>query len=184
MNTRSNIHHRDTEAQRAKRRSPCLRASVVKETVPRIPYRPSPRLPIRRSGGAVASLERRKRQRFPISLGIRFTSGNRRMHTEGQGEVLNISSSGVAFRTATELTPGTPIQASMCWPVTLNGDCILRVSMEGKVVRTADNGLAVMSLERYEFRTGGRLSAPRADIEAAKRNFTNLSGGNGNRLFV
>jgi hypothetical protein len=132
----------------------------------------------------VASLERRKRQRFPMSLGIKFTSGNRRTQTEGQGEVLNISSSGVAFRTAAELTPGTPIQASMTWPVTLNGDCILRVSMEGRVVRTAEDGLAVMSLERYEFRTGGRVAAPRAEIEAAKRSFASLSAGNGARAFA
>ena len=132
----------------------------------------------------MGSMERRKRQRFPMSLGIKFSAGNHRMRTEGQGEVVDISSSGVAFRTAAELTAGTPIQASMSWPVTLNGDCILRVSMEGRVVRTGEGGLAVMSLERYEFRTGGRLSAPRADIEAAKRSFASLSGGSGARAFA
>jgi hypothetical protein len=132
----------------------------------------------------VALLERRKRQRFPMSLGIKFSSGNRRIRTDGQGEVVNISSTGVAFRTPVALTPGTSIQASMNWPVTLNGDCILRVSMEGRVVRTTEDGLAVMSVERYEFRTGGRLSAAPAEVEAAKRSFAALSGGNGARVFA
>ncbi len=119
-----------------------------------------------------------------MSLGIRFTSGNRTVRTDGQGQVVNISSSGVAFRTTSELTPGEHIQASMSWPVTLNGDCVLRVSMEGRVVRTAEDGLAVMSLERYEFRTGGRVAAPQAELEAAKRNFVNLSAGSGARAFA
>lgn len=128
--------------------------------------------------------ERRKRLRFPMSMGIKFSSGNRRTRTDGQGEVVNVSSSGVAFRTAAELTPGAAIQASMNWPVALNGDCILRVTMEGRVVRVAEDGLAVMSLDRYEFRTGGRVAAPRADIEAAKRSFVSLSGGNATRAFA
>ncbi len=132
----------------------------------------------------MAALERRKRQRFPMSLGMKFTSGNRRVRTDGHGEVVNISSSGVAFRTACELTPGAAIQASMSWPVTLNGDCVLRVSMEGRVVRTAEDGLAVMSVDRYEFRTSGRLSAPRANIEAAKRSFVTLSAANGLRALA
>jgi hypothetical protein len=119
-----------------------------------------------------------------MSLAIKFTSGNHRTRAEGQGEVVDVSSSGVAFRTAAELAAGTLIQASMSWPVTLNGDCMLRVSMEGRVVRTAENGLAVMSVDRYEFRTGGRITASQAEVEAAKRNFAILAGGGGTRAFA
>ncbi len=120
-----------------------------------------------------------------MSLGIKFTvAADDRTQTLGQGQVVNISSSGVAFRTSSKMTPGAAVQASMDWPVTLNGDCILRVSMEGRVVRTAEHGLVVMSVAHYEFRTGGRVSAPRAEIEAAKRSFASASSGNEVRVFA
>lgn len=124
------------------------------------------------------------RQRFPMSLAIKFSSGTRRVRTDGQGEVVDISSSGVAFRTAVELAPGASIQASMNWPVTLNKDCLLRMTIEGRVVRTTAAGLAVMTVDRYEFRTGGRASALRPEIEAAKRNFAILSTSTPARYYV
>jgi hypothetical protein len=62
----------------------------------------------------------------------------------------------------------------MEWPVALNGDCVLRVTMEGRVVRVED-GLAVMSVLRYEFRTGGRVGMPAGrDLEALKRRIGSL----------
>ena len=115
------------------------------------------------------TVERRAKQRFPLDLTLRFTvSKGHRKQIQGHGTVVNISSNGVAFRTETELASGLPIEASMEWPIALNGDCMLRVSLEGRVVRVG-NGLAVMSLARHEFRTGGRLGAPRPEMEALKR---------------
>ncbi len=116
------------------------------------------------------TLERRSRQRFPLDLALRFTANKgRRSQIQGHGDVVNISSSGVAFRTESELTPGLSIAASLAWPVALNGDCVLRVTVEGRVVRV-ENGLAVMSVARHEFRTGGRVGAPaRTEMEALKR---------------
>ena len=88
--------------------------------------------------------------------------------------MLNISSNGVAFRTETPLAPNLSIEASMEWPVALNGDCVLRVTMEGRVVRV-ENGLSVMRVERHEFRTGGRVGSPSAaDLEALKRRIGGL----------
>jgi hypothetical protein len=119
--------------------------------------------------------ERRARQRFPLNLELRFTaSKGGRQPIQGRGEVANISSSGVAFRTETALLPGLSIEASMEWPVALNGDCVLRVTMEGRVLRV-ENGLTVMSVGRYEFRTGGRLGAPsNSDLEALKQRIAGL----------
>jgi hypothetical protein len=115
-------------------------------------------------------IERRARQRFPLNLEIRFTVSNGgRKRIQGRGEVVNISSRGVAFRTETALTPDVSIDASMEWPVVLNGDCVLRVMMEGRVLRV-EKGLSVMTVIRYEFRTGGRVgAAPDSDLEALKR---------------
>jgi hypothetical protein len=46
--------------------------------------------------------------------------------------------------------------------------------MEGRVLRV-ENGLTVMSVGRYEFRTGGRLGAPsNSDLEALKQRIAGL----------
>ena len=120
-------------------------------------------------------MERRARQRFPLNLEIRFTAGKGpRQQIQGRGEVVNISSRGVAFRTGTVLTPDLSIEASIEWPVTLNGDCVLRVTVEGRTIRV-ENGLSVMRVDRYEFRTGGRVGAPVAsDLDALKRQIGGL----------
>lgn len=121
------------------------------------------------------TVERRTRQRFPLNLELRFTaSKGGRSPIQGRGEVVNISSTGVAFRTETALTPNQSIDASMEWPAVLNGDCVLRVTMEGRVVRV-ENGLAVMSVGKYEFRTGGRVGTPAtSDLDALKRRIGSL----------
>ena len=121
------------------------------------------------------TVERRTRQRFPLNLELRFTaSTGGRSSIQGRGEVVNISSNGVAFRTEIALTPGRSIDASMEWPVALNGDCVLRVTMEGRLVRV-ENGLAVMSVLRHEFRTGGRVGTPASsDLDALKRRIGSL----------
>lgn len=120
-------------------------------------------------------VERRARQRFPLNLEVRFTAGKGpRQQIQGRGEVVNISSRGVAFRTGTALTPEQSIQASIEWPVTLNGDCVLRVTVEGRVIRV-ESGLSVMRVDRYEFRTGGRVGTPAAsDLDALKRRIGSL----------
>ena len=120
-------------------------------------------------------VERRTRQRFPLNLELRFTASmGGGQPIQGRGEVVNISSNGVAFRTETPLIPGLSIEASVEWPVALNGDCALRVVMEGRVLRV-ENGVSAMNVGRHEFRTGGRVGAPSsADIEALKRRIGGL----------
>lgn len=116
------------------------------------------------------TVERRARKRFPLNLELRFTaSKGSRQPIQGRGVVENISSQGVAFRTETALAPDVNIDASIEWPVTLNGDCVLRVTVEGRMLRVQD-GLSVMRVDRYEFRTGGRVGTPAAsDLEVLKR---------------
>jgi hypothetical protein len=123
------------------------------------------------------TVERRTRQRFPLNLELRFTAGQGgQSPIQGRAEVVNISSNGVAFRTETALTPGLSIDASMEWPVALNGDCVLRVAMKGRLVRV-ENGLAVMNVLKYEFRTGGLVGTPAtSDLEALKQHIGSLLG--------
>lgn len=129
----------------------------------------------KQSNGGNLTIERRARQRFPLNLELRFTAYKRGLPLiQGRGEVANISSRGVAFRTETTLMPNLSIEASIEWPVALNGDCVLRVTMEGRVLRV-QNGLSVMRVERYEFRTGGRVGTPStSEIEVLKQRIGNL----------
>jgi hypothetical protein len=110
-----------------------------------------------------------------MNLELRFTASKRGLHPiEGRGEVVNIGSRGVAFRTETTLLPDLNIEASIEWPVALNGDCVLRVTMEGRMLRV-QNGLSVMRVDRYEFRTGGRVGTPSSsEIELLKQRIGNL----------
>jgi hypothetical protein len=127
---------------------------------------------------ASVSTERRTRQRFPLDLEIRFKATmRRRPAVEGQGRVVDISSQGIAFQTATPLSTGMSVQASMAWPVALNGDCPLRMAVDGHVVR-ARPGLVVMSIGKYEFKTGGKPGAPqRAQLEQLARGLGDMSAG-------
>ncbi len=124
--------------------------------------------PIRNAMAQEATLtqERRTRQRFPLDLPLRFRLTGRGRHpNQGTGRVVDISSQGVAFRSDVELAHGLGIQASVTWPVTLGGGCLLQLSVEGKIVRVAGR-LVVIQVRRHEFRTGGRIG-DQARTEAA-----------------
>jgi hypothetical protein len=107
-----------------------------------------------------------------LDLELHFTASLRGGSSiQGCGKVVNISSNGVAFRTETTLLPGLNIVAKVEWPVALNGECLLRVAMEGRIVRV-ENGLAAMSAHGHKFRTGGRAPKPvSSDPEAPKLGF-------------
>jgi len=107
---------------------------------------------------------RRLKQRFQISLPMTFTS---LQGIEGSGTVLDISSAGLSFRTGVTLKPGIKLRASVSWPALLNSQCALQLVLEGKVVRTEDS-LAVMSIQRHEFRTSGRLT-PEQAVELSRK---------------
>lgn len=97
--------------------------------------------------------DRRASYRFPLRLPVRY-------RTLGQGapspwvatESVNISSSGIFFRTLEAVAPGQALEASVAWPVFLDKHIPLRLSAKGLVVRSVDGG-AAMHFETYEFRT-------------------------------
>jgi hypothetical protein len=102
--------------------------------------------------------ERRAKQRFRIERDVRYKLlfGNHIAET-GTGKTINISSSGVLFTTESQLTPGLPVELSLSWPALLNDSCPMKLMIFGCVVRS-DAHTAVVSIERYEFRTQGSLS--------------------------
>jgi c-di-GMP-binding flagellar brake protein YcgR len=102
--------------------------------------------------------ERRNKRRFQIEQEVRYKMlYGQRIAETGTGRTINISSGGVSFTTENVLTMGMPVELSMNWPVLLNDSCPMKLMIYGCVVRAQDGG-AVVAIERYEFRTQGSRS--------------------------
>jgi hypothetical protein len=104
--------------------------------------------------------DRRCKRRFGIEQGLRYKLlyGNR-VAESGSGRTLNISSSGVWFKTEGALSTGLPVELSMSWPARLNDVCPMKLVIYGCVVRSDPEGTA-LAIERYEFRTQGSSAIP------------------------
>jgi hypothetical protein len=81
------------------------------------------------------------------------------------GESVNISSTGLLFRTTEAFQPGQIVKASIDWPALLDQRVRLTLDVEGPVVRQAGDH-AAMRIEKYEFRTRGAAEC-RPDLPAA-----------------
>jgi hypothetical protein len=78
-------------------------------------------------------------------------------HEQGEGETVNMSSTGILFTTQQNLIPGRVVEIAMNWPAQLNNDTPLRLVARGRVVRS-ELGTAAIEIQRYEFRTQGTLT--------------------------
>jgi hypothetical protein len=108
----------------------------------------SPALNLR---SATVPSERRRYRRYPIQAGAEvFLFG-----AHLTAETIDISSGGVLLASRTLLPVGRRVQLSIDWPALLNERCGLRLMVEGKVLRSNENGSAVAIL-RYEYRTRSR----------------------------
>ena len=118
----------------------------------------------------MAGVDRRARLRFPLSTELRFhviRRGQGRL-IEGTGQAANMSSKGLAFRTGTVLDRGTRLQISLAWPALLDNRCMLRLQVEGTVIRT-DGELVVIAIDSHDFRTSGRSVLARDEIAGLER---------------
>jgi c-di-GMP-binding flagellar brake protein YcgR len=103
--------------------------------------------------------ERRGAKRMSVALELQYRLLNKRNgNTEGIGQTLNMSSSGVLFTTSQTLQPGRRLEVAITWPAQLNAQCGLKLVARGRVVRLVGNS-AALEMIRHEFRTKG---APRA----------------------
>ena len=92
--------------------------------------------------------DQRRNQRFNLRLPVQLIrSGSRPLG--GAGETRNVSSCGVLFSGAAEVTVGQPIEYQITLP---GGNLSTEVQLRcvGKVVRRDQNSLAV-TMDRYEF---------------------------------
>ncbi|MGH9403399.1 MAG: PilZ domain-containing protein [Terriglobia bacterium] len=94
-------------------------------------------------------------QRFVIELPIRY----RELGTVDWrvGKTVNISMSGVLFRSAQSLQPKTQVEIALTLPVAISGECPAELGCRGTVVRQVSieepNGSLVLaaSILRYRF---------------------------------
>ena len=108
----------------------------------------------------LAEKDRRKRLRFPLNTELRYQICGRG-HSDsdrGTGQVRDIGSRGLAFLADRPIEPGWRLSVSMAWPARLDNQCMLRLGFEGVVLRTHGT-LVVLSIERPEFRTAGKVTA-------------------------
>ena len=100
--------------------------------------------------GGVA--ERRRTSRFPVTEELRYRVMHKTSRITGSGKTLNIGSGGVLFTTEEKLPLGRQVEISINWPARLGGTCPLKFVASGRVVR-AEQSIAAVRIERYEFRT-------------------------------
>jgi hypothetical protein len=102
--------------------------------------------------------ERRSRHRFAIQRDLRFkVLKDERVLTTGEGQTIDLSSTGVAFETKTSLAVGALMELSISWPVLLDETCLMRLVVFGHVVWKG-KGRAACTIDRYEFRTQARVA--------------------------
>ena len=95
---------------------------------------------------------RRIDRRYAISAKLRYELWRDSiLLNAGQGQTVNLSSSGVLFESEYALPPGMQIELWIAWPVRLNNTTALNLHVIGRTVRAHDNRTAVKFL-RHVFR--------------------------------
>lgn len=101
--------------------------------------------------------DRRLAIRFPLAMGIRFSvqQPRGRQSETGVGQTVDLSSSGLRFRSERPPEPGAKVHLSLDWPVVLDDGVQLQLTISGTVVRT--NGCdAALQIARHDFKTRRR----------------------------
>jgi hypothetical protein len=100
----------------------------------------------------------KRAQRFAIELPLRF----REKGTTGwlEGASLNISASGILFRSGSAVVPNTAIDLALVLPVTSAGEPAAEIVCHGIVVRNAndagDGPVLAATFQRYRIAREGR----------------------------
>jgi hypothetical protein len=109
------------------------------------------RLQEKAPSGSVVGVDRRQALRFPIHMQVRYRVIKDPL-VFGAGYSINISSAGILLSVDRPLSPHQALEVALDWPVYLNQTIPLQLVIEGAVVRS-EPGCAVVSIDRFEFRT-------------------------------
>ncbi len=94
-------------------------------------------------------VERRGQKRFDLALNLRYTISSRKRDIHGAGRTINISSSGVLFRSSGYPNTGRHIDLWIDWPTTDANGRQLTLHISGFIVRSQGHRIAV-SISRYQ----------------------------------
>jgi hypothetical protein len=95
-------------------------------------------------GARLTTNERRRRQRFPLELGLRYhAAAPASSAVTGMGRTENISSCGLLFRCAVNLEVGSHIALEVDLPETTSGEQV-KLYASGHVIRSGPSAVAVV----------------------------------------
>jgi|ERR1041384_4542277 len=114
-----------------------------------------------RSTNIAKHSERRTKARFPFRRQMRYKvlHNNGATLISGNGQTLDISSAGIAFVIEGQVAADAYVELSISWPVLLHNDCPMQLIVFGRMLRS-EAGRSVCSIDKYEFRTRGRVTQP------------------------
>ena len=96
---------------------------------------------------------------FPLYLGVKYSVGAGPYAQVGVGLTTGMGNSQVHLSVDHSLAVGDHIQLAITWPAHLNGSIPLQLIVDGCITTSSDFD-AVVSIERYEFRTRALGNAP------------------------
>jgi hypothetical protein len=100
---------------------------------------------------ALPRIERRMGARVPLSCPIRYETSSVTHKRWGEGRVIDISSSGVAFTTESSLRRNVRVALHIQWPVRLEGEIPVELFASGKVIRT-EQGRTALRYDQINFK--------------------------------
>jgi PilZ domain-containing protein len=96
--------------------------------------------------------ERRTKTRYPLELTVQYQTLGDSQPICGEGQTLNVSSSGMLITAGHNLKEGSLVKVTIEWPTLLNGKTALQLVTTGKVVRRQESSWGV-AFDHYQFRT-------------------------------
>ena len=98
-----------------------------------------------------ASPDRRAKRRYAIHLPVTFKiMRTTRVVAAGRGEIVDMSSKGIAFTSSENCNPGDLVKIAISWPALLDGVTHLKLVVEATVVR-CDLPITAAVIRRQEF---------------------------------
>jgi PilZ domain len=99
--------------------------------------------------------ERRNDRRYDIKLDVRWKLiRRRRVMDSGVGYTFDLSRGGIRFHAGCILPVGLNVELSVAWPARLHNVAAMQLSIQGRIVRSADGWSAIRTVQ-HEFRTMG-----------------------------
>jgi len=95
--------------------------------------------------------ERRTGVRVPLACPMWYETSSTSPKNTGEGRVIDMSSTGIAFTTESLLRKNTRVELRIQWPVRLEGDAPVELFAAGKVVR-AEPARAALQYDKIAFR--------------------------------